>query len=60
MVDEGVGQLDDPEPRAVSVTWVWPDRFLLSIGDSVAVVITGAEVAALAGEANREMGRDGV
>jgi hypothetical protein len=36
------------------------NRFLLSIGDSVAVVITGAEVAALAGEANREMGRDGV
>lgn len=60
MVDEGAGQLDDPTPRAVRLSWVWRDRYLLEIGDVVSVVITGAEVGRLADEAVREAGRNGV
>lgn len=57
MDDEAVEPLDDPPPRAVSVTWVWPGRWLLTVGDAVSTVLTGAELAVLAAEASREAGR---
>lgn len=60
MANEDTGRFDDPPARSVSIQWVWPDRYLLCIGDDVATVITGAEVGMLAGEAVREAGRNGV
>lgn len=49
----------DPQARPVSVTWVWPGRWLLVVGDAASVVLTGEELDALAAEVEREAGRLG-
>lgn len=59
MAGEDSRPLDDPAPRPVAVTWVWPGRWLLVVGTDVATVLSGAELGMLAGEVNREAGRRG-
>lgn len=60
MIDEPSVTFDtEPAGRAVSVRWVWPGRWLLTVGDDVSTVLTGAELVALAAEMDRESGRRG-
>lgn len=56
---ENAGLLDDPPARPVVLRWVWPDRWLLSIGPDISTVLTDAELGQLAVEVCREAGRLG-
>jgi hypothetical protein len=46
--DDESDRLADPPPRPVAVTWVWPKRWLLSIGSDISTVLTDVEVGLLA------------
>lgn len=59
MEGENAGLLDDLPPRRVSLTWVWPGRWLLTIEDAVRTVLDHAELDQLAAEVRRESGPRG-